>query len=461
MSIFKAYDIRGKYPSELDKAKALAIGWATARFIRRHEKTAGAPKIAVGRDVRLSSKSLSDNLIRGLLAGGARVTDIGLATTPMSYFACGFYKFDGSVMVTASHNPPEYNGFKICRAKARALSENTGLREIEKSAGQFRNRGDNSGPSKATPKQLDITKDYKKFILARVKPLKGRIKIAVDFTNGSVGPIFDHIFKGLKGLSISGLYARPDGRFPNHEPNPMKDENIRALRRAVRKERADLGVAFDGDGDRVIFLDEQGRRIPNDLITALLAEEVLTDHPGGYVVYDLRSSRTVREQIAALGGRPVRERVGHAFIKATMRKHNAVFGGELSGHYYYRDNYFADSALLTFIHIINIANRKKQPISGLIKPLQKYAQSGELNFIVPDKEGKIAEIKRAFSGGRIDYLDGITVNYPDWWFNLRTSNTEPLLRLNIEAETPARLNSARRKIEKLIQTAPPGKKPIH
>ena len=480
MTIFKAYDIRGKYPQELDEAKARAIGWAAAQFIKRHKKTVGRPTIVVGRDVRISSPTLSKNLIKGLLAGGADVTDIGAVTTPMSYFACGFYKFDGSIMVTASHNPPEYNGFKICREKAMAMSETTGLREIEKLT---------TGAERVIPmlpqggeiKRLDIKSDYKEFIRRFIlepvgakrrtgsypdftsgKPIRKPLRIAVDFTNGSVGPIFGVIFNHLPNLKIIPLCLEPDGRFPNHEPNPMKDENINDLKRAIKRTRADLGVAFDGDGDRVIFLDENARRIPNDLMTALIAGQILRsdsgvpiisgkNHKREHIVYDLRSSRIVKEQIAKLGGRPVRERVGHAFIKATMRKHDAAFGGELSGHYYYRDNYFADSALLTFIHLINLISRSNKPVSEIIKPLRKYFHSGELNFTVADKEKKMAEAVRKFSDGKIDYLDGVTVEYDDWWFNLRPSNTEPLLRLNIEADTKRKLTSARRAIEKMLK----------
>ncbi|MEK7309698.1 MAG: phosphomannomutase/phosphoglucomutase [Planctomycetota bacterium] len=474
MSIFKAYDIRGKYPKELDETKARAIGWAITQFIKRRKKTSGRLKIVVGRDVRLSSPALSKNLIKGLLEGGADVTNIGTVTTPMSYFACGFYKFDGSVMVTASHNPPEYNGFKICRAKAMALSESTGLKNIEKLATEMLQppfippllrgtrmklnsplvkgaRGLLSSRLPGEIKRLDIKTDYIKFIRQSIKPVRKPLKVAVDFTNGSVGPIFREIFNHLPNLQIIPLCLEPDGRFPNHEPNPMKDENIRDIKRAIRKEKADLGVAFDGDGDRVIFLDENARRIPNDLITVLIAGEVLRSHKKESIVYDLRSSRIVKEQIEKLGGRPVRERVGHAFIKATMRQHNAAFGGELSGHYYYRDNYFADSALLTFVHLINIISRNNKPISGIIKPLRKYFHSGELNFTVADKDKKMQNAVQEFSDGQIDYLDGVTVEYDDWWFNLRPSNTEPLLRLNIEAATAHKLKSARRKIEKILR----------
>lgn len=476
MSIFKAYDIRGKYPSELDESKACAIGWALVRFLKSNKKSNYqpnperirdgkgknfVPQIVVGRDIRLSSPSLSRGFIKGLLEGGAKVTDIGEVTTPMLYFACGFYRFDGSVIVTASHNPPQYNGFKICREKAIALSENTGLRDIEKICTEYKVGDKRKVKGALTSK--DIIADYKEFIrrFIRWDKIKDTIKIVVDATNGSVGPVFDEIFSSIFGVGCSRikiipLYFKPDGRFLNHEPNPMKDENLRNIKMVIKKERANLGVAFDGDGDRVVFLDEKAERIPNDLVTVIIAREVLRENKKASIVYDLRSSRVVNEEIKRLGGNPVRERVGHAFIKATMRKYNAAFGGELSGHYYYRDNFFADSALITFVYILNILARENRPISKIIKPLKQYFCSGELNFVVEDKGKKTEEIIREFlpgsgrQSGKIDYLDGVTIEYDDWWFNLRPSNTEPLLRLNIEAKTNKQLKTARRKLEKIL-----------
>lgn len=469
MSIFKAYDIRGEYPLELDESKACSIGWALVRFLKSNlpegkgqsgKKSNYQPKIVVGRDIRLSSPLLSRSLIKGLLEGGAEVTDIGEVTTPMLYFASGFYHFDGSVMVTASHNPPQYNGFKICREKAIALSENTGLRDIEKICAEYKANDKRKVKDALTLK--DIRADYKKFIRRFMicNKVKDTIKIVADAANGSVGPVFEEIF-GREYLSsqkikIIPLYFKPDGRFLNHEPNPMKDESLRNIKMVIKKEKANLGVAFDGDGDRVVFLDEKAERIPNDLITVIIAREILRESKKTSIVYDLRSSRIVSEEIKRLGGNPVRERVGHAFIKATMRKYNASFGGELSGHYYYRDNFFADSALITFVYILNILIRENRLISSIIKPLEQYFSSGELNFVVKDKEEKIEEIIREFSpgsdrqDGKIDYLDGVTIEYDDWWFNLRSSNTEPLLRLNIEAKTNKQLKTAMRRLGKIL-----------
>ncbi|MBI4712183.1 MAG: phosphomannomutase/phosphoglucomutase, partial [Planctomycetes bacterium] len=492
MSIFKAYDIRGKYPSELDEPKAEAIGWAIGRFlagfshqadtaehtevlhtptcptaVKRESPLAkpqrspdnfgdrgdfqekpllrgvGVCRIAVGRDVRISSPSLAESLIKGLVLSGVEVTDIGVVTTPMSYFASGFYGFDGSVMVTASHNPAEYNGFKVCRENAIALSEYTGLKEIEKLTNQKPQTAGSETSDKhcSRCKTLDIKPDYKKFISGFIK-LRRPLKVVVDTTNGAVGPIFPDIFKS-NDINVIPLYFEPDGRFPNHEPNPMKDDNIVEIKRIVVESKADFGVAFDGDGDRCVFIDEQGNRVPNDLITALIARQMLAGEKGASIVYDLRSSWVVKEEIEHYGGRPLRERVGHAFIKSTMRKHNAVFGGELSGHYYFRDNYFADDALLAFCQILNLLAASDTTFSHIVRPLKKYFSSGELNFVVTDKDKKIMEISEAFkdgrpafsgdsagapaiaqaTAGRQDFLDGVTVEYKDWWFNVRKSNT--------------------------------------
>jgi len=453
MTIFKAYDIRGKYPSELDENKARVIGWAYVNFLQKAKKLSRKPHIVVGRDVRLSSAPLSSSLILGMLQAGAEITDIGEVTTPMSYFANGFYHFDGSIMVTASHNPPEYNGFKVCLEKAIALSETTGLKEIEKLANKY--PGKAKAP-KSKIKTRNVLPDYRNFIrsfiqLSCAAGQSHKIKMVVDTTNGSVGPVFQKIFGDFRAIDVFPLCFKADGRFPNHEPNPMKDENIKDIRMAIKKRKVDLGVAFDGDGDRVIFLDEKANRIPNDLITALIAGEILRENKGAGIVYDLRSSRMVKATITKFGGKPVRERVGHAFIKATMRRHNAPFGGELSGHYYYRDNYFADNALITFIHILNIISREKKPISRIMEPLCKNFSSGELNYEVADKKLKMKEAARHFSDGKIDYLDGVTVEYKDWWFNLRPSNTEPLLRLNIEAKTGKMLKAAKAKIEQILE----------
>lgn len=434
MGIFKAYDIRGKVPAELDEALARKIGSATARFLR-------ARTLVVGRDVRLSSPSIAAAAAEGICDAGCDVVDIGLCTTPMTYFAVGRYGYDGAAMTTASHNPPEYNGFKISREKAVPLSEDTGIRDIERLV-----RSGDLAPAlrRGTRTSRDIRADYVRHVLSFARDIRP-LKIVVDTANGCVGTIFQDVAKALP-LQIVPLFFEPDGRFPNHEPNPLKEENLSALKAKLREERADLGAAFDGDGDRCMFVDETGVRAPNDLLTALIARDFLSRRPGAAVVYDLRSSWVVREEIERAGGKPIRERVGHAFIKGTMRKHDAVVGGELSGHYYFGDNFFADSGLIAFISILNVISASGGPLSRLIAPLRRYEATGEVNFHVEDKDGKIAELRRAFADGRHDDLDGITVEYPDWWFNVRKSNTEPLLRLNLEARTGKGLVQAREKL---------------
>lgn len=454
MGIFKAYDIRGRTPAELDEALARRIGAATARFLN-------ARTILVGRDVRLSSPALAAALAEGICDAGCGVVDIGLCTTPMTYFGVGRFGYSGAVMTTASHNPPEYNGFKISREKAIPLSEDTGLREIEKIV---LDHADGSGPSPATPGDRernaspargirttrDIRADYIRHVRTFARPLRP-LKIVVDTANGCVGTLFLDAVAGLP-IEIVPLFFEPDGRFPNHEPNPLKEENLAAIKAKMRETNADLGAAFDGDGDRCMFLDERGVRAPNDLLTAIIARDALSRDHGAAVVYDLRSSWVVREEIERAGGKPIRERVGHAFIKGTMRKHHAALGGELSGHYYFHfdKDVYADSGLVAFFSILNVISESGLPLSKLIAPLQRYHATGELNFHVEDKDAKIAELKRVFADGRQDELDGVTVEYPDWWFNVRKSNTEPLLRLNLEAKTPALLADGKARLLPLL-----------
>ncbi|MFH1024299.1 MAG: phosphomannomutase/phosphoglucomutase [Planctomycetota bacterium] len=426
MSIFKAYDIRGVYPGEINEDAARRIGAATARFLKT-----GA--IVVGRDMRVSSDNLADALVAGILETGTNVLDIGVVSTPMVYFAIGSRDLGGGIMVTASHNPAKYNGFKISREKAIPLSSETGLADIEKLAGI---------PSPPAPKPgkretAEILPDYAAHVLRFARDIRP-LTVVIDAGNGMAGKILPPILAKLP-LKVTPLYFELDGRFPHHEANPLKPENLEDLRGRVRAEKADLGVAFDGDGDRVAFVDEGGGIIASDLITALIAREFLAREKGAAVLYDLRSSRVVAEEIRKGGGIPVQERVGHAFMKATLRKRNAVFGGELSGHYYFRDNYCADSGALAMMMILNALSAAKAPLSALIAPLRRYSASGEINFEVADKAAAMDALEKRFRDGTIIHLDGVTVEYPDWWFNVRASNTEPLLRLNLEADTPEKM----------------------
>ncbi len=427
MGVFKAYDVRGKYPGEIDESLAERLGSAVVRFLK-------ARRIAVGRDVRLSAPSIAAAVARG---AGCEVIDLGLCTTPMLYFAVGHLDLDGGIMVTASHNPPEDIGFKVCREKAFPVGERTGLKEIERLSADRP-----AGGSRITPRS--VASDYREHIRRHVaKTPKG--KVVVDCAHGAVGAHFDAIFGDLP-LEFVRLCFEPDGRFPSHEPNPLKDENVRDLQAAMVSTRADLGVAFDGDGDRCMFFGPGGARIRSDLVTVLLARAEILRRPGAAIVYDLRSSRVVREEIEKAGGRAIRERVGHSFIKETMKKNDASMGGELSGHYYFRDNYFADSGMMAFAKLLDLLGREGRPIEELMAPLRRTHSTGEVNFRVTDKERLLRTLAEAFRDGKQDSLDGITVEYGDWWFNVRFSNTEPLMRLNLEASSAEGLSRAKERL---------------
>lgn len=439
MSIFKAYDIRGTYPEPLDEGMARRIGAATSQFLR-------ARQIAVGRDMRLSSETLAAALIAGITDTGADVIDLGLISTDMSYFAVGYYGYSGAIMTTASHNPANYNGFKLSRENAMPIGIETGLTNIQTIM--------ESGltimaEKKGTVISHDVYPDYKAHVLRFLKN-PPPLRVVVDAGNGMAGKVFPYLFDALP-LEIIPLYFELDGRFPNHEPNPLKAVNLRDLQEKVLSSGAHFGVAFDGDADRVIFVDETGRPISSDLITALIAGYLLPHNPRSVVVYDLRSSRVVAEEISRAGGIPCLERVGHAFMKMTMRKRNALFGGELAGHFYYRDNFYADSAMITFVMMLNILGQQAKPLSQIIAPLRRYYSTGEINFTVTDPDAKIRELARRFEKGRIHYLDGITVEFDDWWFNVRKSNTEPLLRLNLEATTPSLMEKAKSEVVAVIE----------
>jgi phosphomannomutase len=431
MSVFKAYDIRGRYGAEIDEAFAERLGSAVARFL-------GARRLAVGRDVRLSAPSIAAALARG---ASCEVVDVGLCTTPMLYYAVGHLDLDGGVMVTASHNPPGDIGFKICREKARPVGEATGLREIQRLHAE---RPVGGGRTVAA----DIVPAYRRHLRARLAE-PPRIRVAVDCAHGAVGAHFDALFGDLP-MTIDRLCFAPDGRFPSHEPNPLKDENVRDLQEAMRRTGAELGAAFDGDGDRCMFFGPGGARIGGDLVTVLLARAELRHAPGAAIVYDLRSSRVVPEEIAKAGGRPVRERVGHSFIKETMKAQDAVLGGELSGHYYFREHFYADSGLLAFAKLLDLLGRERRPVADLLRPLQRTHQTGEENFRIEDKAGALRRLEEAFRDGRHDRLDGLTVEYDDWWFNVRPSNTEPFLRLNLEAATAEGLGRARERLYAIL-----------
>jgi phosphomannomutase len=423
MTLFKAYDIRGIVPSELGPADARRIGRAVSGFF-------GGAAIAVGRDARIHSPALRDALATGILEGGSEVVDIGLVATPMLYFGVDRLGLGGGVMVTASHNPAEYNGFKVCGKHAVPVGEASGLRDIEKLAA--------SEPAPAAKagalRTADVTQDYVEHLL-RIFPARPALHAVLDCGNGMAGVGLEGVLAKLP-LRTERLYFEPDGRFPNHPADPLHVENLADVRREVLRTKADFGAAFDGDGDRAIFVDERAEPIPADLVTALLARSILRQHPGAKVLYDLRSSRVTAEEIRAAGGVPEMCRVGHSFVKAQMRESGAVFAGELSGHFYFKfsDTLVADDGSAALLALLDVLDRERKPLSELIAPLRRYAVSGEISRRVADPPALLRAIESEHAGkARISHLDGLLVEYPDWWFNLRPSNTEPVLRLNLEA----------------------------
>lgn len=431
--IFKAYDIRGLYPDELDETTAEKVGLAYRSIL---DDADDGGTVVVSRDMRSHSEPLARALTGGLQRSGLDVIDIGLATTPMSYFAVGHLRANGGIQVTASHNPSRYNGFKLSRREARPVSGTHGIPVLEEKV----RSGDL--PEAAVAGELrraDIWDEYRRHVFAHVRrpPPQAspapRLKVAVDAANG-MACLYRPILEDL-GIELLPLYFELDGTFPNHEANPLKMENLRDLSRLVLDEGADLGVSFDGDADRAAFIDERGEPVGSDLTTALIAGELLERFPGSTVVYDLRSSRAVAEHVREKGGVPVRERVGHSFIKATLREKDGVFGGELAGHYYFRESFYSDSAILAVVEMLNLLWKEGRPLSELVAPLGRYAKTPETNFEVEDKEGLLRELAERYSDAEIDTLDGITFRYPTWWANVRPSNTEPLLRLVLEADT--------------------------
>lgn len=434
--VFKAYDIRGLYPRDIDEDLAWKVGYAAGQFLRTHlsgfdRGQASANRVVVGRDIRPHSPTLAAKLIEGILNSGLSVVDVGLIDTPMVYFAVNHLGACGGIQVTASHNPVEYNGFKICGQKAKPVGESTGLKEIHHLVSGMRvMQQSGTGTTMVT---MDLWEAYRKHVLSFLH-LGRRIKVAVDASNGCAGKMFPAVFDNV-GIDVVPLNFEIGKGFA-HAPNPLIEANLAQVRAAVMESKADFGICFDGDADRCMFVDEQGNIIRSDYMTALLAKHFLKIDPGAAVIYDLRSSHIVPEVIKAAGGVPKRERVGHAFIKKTMADTRAVVGGELSGHFYFRDNFNADSGAIVFAVAASMISSQDKPVSRLIAPLDKYSQSGEKNFRVLDKNAKVDELLARYADGKIDNLDGITVEYPTWWFNVRASNTEPLLRLNLEADTP-------------------------
>lgn len=432
--IFKAYDIRGVYGKELTDETAYLLGRAFATLLKPR-------RVVVGRDIRSHSPALFRQLARGLTEQGADVVDIGLCSTPMSYYANGSLGADASVMITASHNPKEYNGFKLCRAQGVPISGATGIADLERIV---QNRS--FDPPAAKPGSI-TTHDIAPAYAAHIRPyaqLARPVRIAVDFAN-AMGICEAVALKNT--VTMDPLFDNLDGEFPNHEANPLDTHTLADLQKKMKAGSYDFGVAFDGDADRAGFLDERGEIIPMDMITALVAQALLQRSPGSAIFYDLRSSWAVKEVILENKGRPMMSRVGHAFIKQQMREADAIFAGELSGHYYFKENYYTESSSLAVLCVANLVSRSTVPLSEMVRPLRRYFASGEINSKVSDTQAVLARLLKKFPGGTVSRLDGLSVEFVDWWFNVRASNTEPLVRLNLEAKT--RKNMERRRDEVL------------
>ena len=466
--VFKAYDIRGTYPDEVDEDLAWKVGHATAQFLRSlltgYERgQASANRIVVGRDMRPSSDPLVRAMISGISSSGLGCVDIGMCDTPMVYFAINHLGTCGGIQVTASHNPLGHNGFKISGMKARPIGQDTGLKEIKHIASALRRMPERAAT--APVQSMDLWAEYRRHVL-RFLNAPRRLKTVVDASNGMGGKMIPAIFSprelALRSLAEGGSCS--DSQAPieiiplnfevggklAHPLNPLVEANLEELMAAVKEHHADLGICLDGDADRCMFVDEKGHAVRCDLMTALLARHFLRSNPGAMVVYDLRSSRAVAEEIRAAGGVPRRERVGHAFMKKTLADGHGVFGGELSGHFYFRDNFNCDSGAIAFATVVSVLAARERPLSELIAPLDRYSHSGEINFEVHDKEGKMKEVEAAFGDAQIDHLDGVTCQYEDWWCNVRPSNTEPLLRLTLEAKDPRMMKEKLAAVEKIL-----------
>jgi len=443
--IFKAYDVRGTYPDQLDESAARAVGVATAQFMR--ERWAAVPRIVVGRDMRPQGDSLAAALMGGILSTGATCIDLGLCDTPMVYFAVNHLDATGGIMVTASHNPIEYDGFKITGPEAAPIGGGSGLEAIEAIAKSVLD----APLANATGERqtVDLWQPYRQHVLKFLR-VERPVKVVADASNGMFGKALPAVFDGVDGLEIVPLNFGIGGGFV-HSLNPLEPGVLDSLCDRVRETGADLGVCSDGDADRCTFVDETGTPVRADIMIALMAQDFLTEHKGATVVYGLRCSRIVPEVVRAAGGVPRRERVGPPFMKGAMSETDAIFGGEFAAHFYFRNNFHADSGMIPLAHVASILSAGDKPLSGLVAPLQKYSHSGEVNLEVEDKEGKMQQVAQAFPDAETDHLDGITCAYPDWWCNVRPSNTEPLLRLCVEASTDALMQEKLARLKDILR----------
>jgi phosphomannomutase len=447
-SIFKAYDIRGRYPDALNEDVARKIGRAYVSFLGL-----SGSRVVVGRDMRLSGEPLEDAFVQGVTEAGADVLDIGLVSTDALYFAVGHLEEPGGAMITASHNPKDYNGLKLCREDAIALSGDEGISQIRDliTSGKLPEPNEDAG----SVEEGDVIEDYAEHCLSFINTEGLRpLKIVVDAGNGMAGKMLPPIFEKLP-FEYVPMYFELDGSFPNHPPNPIEPQNMEDLQERVVAEGADFGAAFDGDADRVFIVTEKGVTISGDILATLVAKNVLEKESNAAIVYSAVCSKALPELVRREGGRPIRTKAGHSIIKPQMRKHDAAFGGEHSGHFYFRDNYFADSGIVAMLTVAELVGRQEDPLSELLVPIDPYFRSGEINSEVEDQDEVLKRVEEHYAerdDPEIDHLDGLTVDYGDWWFNLRPSNTEPLLRLNVEAGDRETMEKERDELLDLIRS---------
>ena len=429
--IFKAYDLRGLYGAEMDGETAYLVGRAFARVLAGlRGKPAGELRVGLGRDMRIESPEMARRAREGLVGEGCSVLDAGMIATEMLYFLVGSRDLDGGAMVTASHNPKEYTGVKLVREGALALSGDAGIAEVRAEI----ERGLPDPPGGGRVEAVDIYDDFHHHALSFIEPERVTpLRVVVDGCNWMAGPMVGPLLERLP-LDLVTTYWVPDGEFPDHEPNPLVEENRRSIIAKVLEEEADLGIAWDGDADRCFFIDDRGVFVDGDFLTALLAQQVLRKNPGAAIIYDVRASRAVPHTVSKLGGTAYVNRVGHAFFKTAMRRHSAAFGGEVSGHYYFRDFWSADSGTIPALLVLELLSVEGRPLSELVGYFrERYFISGEINSRVADQRAKMRELAERYADGEVSWPDGVSVDYPDWHFNVRPSNTEPLLRLNLES----------------------------
>jgi phosphomannomutase len=455
-AIFKAYDVRGTVPDQLDEDVAGRVGAAFARFAADDGRDRGeaVDRVLVARDMRPSGEGLAKAFADGVTSQGLDVVDLGMASTDLIYFAAGKLEAPGA-MFTASHNPAQYNGIKLCLSGARPVGQDTGLARIKADAEAGLPPGDRTG----TTSSQDLLGAYADHVRSFADPSVLRpLRVVADTANGMGGLVAPAVFEGLP-FDVDYLYPELDGTFPNHPADPIQPENLRDLQARVIERGADVGLAFDGDADRVFLVDEHASPVSGSLTTALVATGVLAKHPGATILHNLICSKAVPEVIRENGGTPVRTKVGHSFIKQVMLETGAVFGGEHSGHYYFRENYRADSGLVATMVVLEQLCAAAVPLSELLAPLDRYADSGEVNSTVTDQQAVIAQVAETYADAQQDRLDGLTVDYGPWWFNLRPSNTEPLLRLNLEAPTREECDARTAEVLSVVRAEPDHRRP--